>query len=130
MVSKIDPQARYAKSHEWVRVEGDTAVVGVSDYAQHQLSDVVYVELPEVGGEVKQGEELGATESVKATEDVYAPVSGTVTEINTELTDHPEWVNADPYGQGWLVKMTITNPAELDTLMDAAAYEAYLATLK
>ena len=126
MAYKFDAKARYAKTHEWVRVEGDVAVIGVSDYAQHLLSDVVYVELPEVGDTLTAGESLGTVESVKAAEDAYAPVSGEVVEVNTELEDNPEWVNEDPYGKAWLVKVTPSDAGELDDLMDATAYEAYV----
>ncbi|MEJ5198163.1 MAG: glycine cleavage system protein GcvH [Anaerolineae bacterium] len=126
MSYKYDLQAKYAKSHEWVRLEGDVAVVGISDYAQHLLSDVVYVDLPEVGDTVTQGESLGTVESVKAAEDAYAPISGEVLEVNTALEDHPEWINEDPYGKAWLIKVRPSDLSELDNLMDAAAYEAYV----
>ena len=127
MSYKYDPKARYTASHEWVRMEGDVAVIGVSDYAQHLLSDVVYVELPEVGDTVTAGESLGTVESVKAAEDANAPVSGEVIEVNTALEGSPEWVNEDPYGKAWLIKVTPSDPGELDRLMDAAAYEKYVA---
>ena len=127
MSYKFDPKAKYAKSHEWARVEGDTVVIGVSDYAQHLLSDVVYVELPEVGDTLTQGESLGTVESVKAAEDAYAPVSGEVVEVNAELEDNPEWVNEHPYGKAWLVKVTPSDPGELDGLMDVTTYEKYVA---
>lgn len=123
---KYDPQAKYAKSHEWVRLEGNIAIVGVSDYAQHLLSDVVYVDLPEVGDTVTQGESLGTIESVKAAEDAYSPLSGEVLDVNTELENHPEWINEDPYGKAWLVRVRPSDLSELDTLMDATAYEAYV----
>ncbi len=126
MAYKYDAQARYAKTHEWVRLEGDLAVIGVSDYAQHLLSDIVYVELPEVGDTVTAGESMGTVESVKAAEDANAPVSGEVVEVNTELEDNPEWVNEDPFGKAWLVKVSLSDPSELDGLMDAAAYEAFV----
>jgi glycine cleavage system H protein len=126
MAYKYDAQARYAKTHEWVRLEGDHAVIGVSDYAQHLLSDIVYVELPEVGDSVSAGESMGTVESVKAAEDANAPVSGEVIEVNTELEDNPEWVNEDPFGRAWLVKVSLSDPSELDGLMDAAAYEAFV----
>ncbi|MGC8779287.1 MAG: glycine cleavage system protein GcvH [Anaerolineae bacterium] len=126
MSYKYDPQARYAKTHEWARLEGNVAVIGVSDYAQHLLSDVVYVDLPEIGDTVTQGESLGTVESVKAAEDAYAPLSGEVLEVNTALEDHPEWINEDPYGKAWLVKIQPSDLRELDNLMDAAAYEAYV----
>lgn len=127
MAHKFDPQVKYAKSHEWVRMEGDVAVIGVSDYAQHLLSDVVYVELPEVGDTLTKGESLGTVESVKAAEDAYAPVSGEVIEVNTELEDNPEWINEDPYGKAWLVKVTPSDTGELDDLMDVTVYEKYVA---
>lgn len=126
MSYKFDPKAKYAKSHEWVRVEGDVAVVGVSDYAQHLLSDIVYVELPEVGDTVTKGEPFGTVESVKAAEDAYSPVSGEVVEVNADLEDSPEWVNEDPYDKAWMLKVTLSDPSELDDLMDAATYEAYV----
>ncbi|MDQ1300551.1 MAG: glycine cleavage system protein [Chloroflexota bacterium] len=126
MSYKYDSKARYAKSHEWVRLEGSVAVVGVSDYAQHLLSDVVYVDLPEVGDSVTAGESLGTVESVKAAEDAYSPISGEVIEINAALEDHPEWVNEDPYGKAWLIKVTPSDTGELAGLMDAVAYEAYV----
>jgi glycine cleavage system H protein len=127
MSYRFDPKAKYAKSHEWARVEGDTVVIGVSDYAQHLLSDVVYVELPEMGDTLTQGESLGTVESVKAAEDAYAPISGEVIEVNTELEDNPEWVNEDPYGKAWLVKVAPSALGELDTLMDVVVYEKYVA---
>ena len=126
MAYKFDPEARYAKSHEWVRMEGATAVVGISDYAQHLLSDVVYVELPEVGDELTQGESMGTVESVKAAEDAYAPVSGEVVEVNADLESSPEWVNEDPYGKAWMAKVSLSKPDELDNLMSAAAYEKFV----
>lgn len=126
MSYKFDPNARYARSHEWVRMEGETAVIGVSDYAQHLLSDVVYVELPEVGDTVTKGESFGTVESVKAAEDAYAPISGEVVEVNTALEDNPEWVNQDPYGKAWMIKVAPSDLSELDDLMDAVAYEAYV----
>lgn len=127
MAHKFDPQVKYAKTHEWVRMEGDVAVIGVSDYAQHLLSDVVYVELPEVGDTLTKGESLGTVESVKAAEDAYAPVSGEVIEVNTELEDNPEWINEDPYGKAWLVKVTPSDAGDLDDLMDVNVYEKYVA---
>jgi glycine cleavage system H protein len=126
MSYKYDSKARYAKSHEWVRLEGNAAAVGVSDYAQHLLSDVVYVDLPEVGDSVAAGESLGTVESVKAAEDAYSPISGEVIEINTALEDHPEWINEDPYGKAWLIKVAPSDTGELAGLMDAVAYEAYV----
>src|SRR5512136_2058642 len=115
---RYDQQARYAKSHEWARMEGSIAVIGVSDYAQHLLSDVVYVELPSEGDTVTAGESLGTVESVKAAEDAFAPVSGEVVEVNTALEANPEWVNEDPYGKAWLIKVKPSNTSEIASLMD------------
>ncbi len=117
---------KYTKDHEWVRVEGTTAVVGISDYAQTQLGDVVYVELPEVGRKLEQGKEAAVVESVKAASEVYAPITGEVTEANADLTGEPAKVNADPMGGGWFFKMKIGNPKELDALMDEAQYKKYV----
>ena len=114
---------RYARTHEWAKVDGDVATVGISDYAQHSLSDVVYVELPEVGRVVEKGEAVAVVESVKAAEDVYAPLSGEIVEINEELPDNPEWVNEDPYGKGWFFKIKMSNPAEYEDLLDVEAYK-------
>ncbi len=115
---------RYAATHEWARTDGDQVTVGISDYAQSTLSDVVYVELPEVGDKVSKGEQLGVVESVKAAGDIYAPASGTVVAVNEGLEDAPELVNQDPFGAGWLVRIKLDDPAELDDLMDAAAYKS------
>jgi glycine cleavage system H protein len=118
---------RYTKEHEWVHVEGDTGTIGITSYAQHELGDVVFVELPNVGAALTAGASFGTIESVKAVSDIYAPVSGQVTQINTTLTDAPEKINQDPHGEGWLIKAKLTNSAELSKLMDSAAYEAYVA---
>ena len=120
---------KYSKDHEWVRVEGDVGTVGISDYAQEQLGDVVYVELPEVGRAVAQNEEAAVVESVKAASEVYAPVSGEVVEVNQALEDDPALVNGDPTGEGWFLKLRLSAPGELDGLMDDAAYAAYVAGL-
>ena len=117
---------RYTEEHEWIRIEGDTAVVGISNYAQEQLGDVVYVELPEVGRKVEKGKEMAVVESVKAASEVYAPVSGEVLAVNQELTAEPAKVNADPMGNGWFVKLKITNKAELEKLMDEGAYKKFV----
>ncbi len=127
MAYKMDPNARYGKSHEWVRMEGKVAVVGITDYAQHTLSDIVYVELPDVGDTLTRGESFGTVESVKAAEDVYAPISGEVVEVNTDLEANPDWLNEDPFGAAWLVKVALTNQSEYSDLMDAKAYEAHVA---
>ncbi len=118
---------KYTKSDEWIRVEGNVGTVGITDYAQEQLSDVVYVEVTAgVGETVQKGATAVSIESVKAAADVALPVTGKVTEINEGLPDTPELVNTDPFGKAWMLKVEITNPAELDSLMDAAAYDAYL----
>jgi len=116
---------RYSKEHEWVAVEGDLAAVGITDFAQHELGDIVYIELPEVGRRVKAGETMGTIESVKAVSELYTPVTGTVAEVNAALTDAPETLNKDPYGGGWICKLKLENPKELDGLMDADAYSAH-----
>jgi glycine cleavage system H protein len=126
---KLDPGCKYDKEHEWIRVEGDEGVIGISDYAQEQLSDVVYVELPEEGDTFERGEVLAVVESVKAASDVYMPVGGEILEINEELEDSPELVNQDPYGEAWFVRISITDPAQLDDMMDAEAYKAFIETL-
>jgi len=120
-------ELKYTAEHEWVLVEGDLAVIGITDFAQDSLGDVVFVELPEVGTEVTTGKAFGVVESVKAVSDVYAPVSGTVEESNEELPDAPEILNTSPYGDGWMIKIRMSDPGELDGLMDAAAYQAHIA---
>ncbi len=121
---------RYTRDHEWIRVEGSVGTVGISDYAQQQLGDVVFVELPEVGREVKKGEQAAVVESVKAASEVYAPVSGRVVEANARLGEEPELVNRDPEGEGWFFRLELADPAELETLMDEEAYRAYVAGLE
>lgn len=117
---------KYTKDHEWVRVEGDIGTVGVSDHAQHQLGDVVFVELPDVGRQLQQGKEAAVVESVKAASDVFAPVSGEVIEANADLENDPSLVNAGAETTGWFFKLRLSNPSELDGLMDEAAYKAFL----
>jgi glycine cleavage system H protein len=129
MEHKIDPKVRYSKTHEWVRIEGGEAVIGISDYAQNKLSDVVYVELPAVGKELKAGQPCLVIESVKAAEEVFAPVSGSVIGRNEALEKKPELVNSDPFGEGWLVRVKLSAAAEADSLMDAVAYGSYVSTL-
>lgn len=124
------PQYRYTKEHEWIDAQGDTAKIGITDYAQHELGDVVFVELPGAGAKLEKGKSFGSVESVKAVSDIYAPVSGEILEANGELQNKPESINNDPHGAGWLVKVKLANPAEVNALMDAAAYEAYIATQK
>jgi glycine cleavage system H protein len=123
----VPKHLRYTKEHEWVAVEGGTGTMGITDFAQHQLGDIVYVELPEVGRAVKAGETLGTIESVKAVSEIYSPVSGVVAEVNSALGDTPEKLNQDPHGAGWICKITLQDPAEAGKLMDAAAYEAFTA---
>jgi glycine cleavage system H protein len=120
---------RFTKDHEWVEVDGDVATIGITAYAADQLGDVVFVETPAVGKTVKTGGDLAVVESVKAASDVYAPVSGEVVEANAELGDTPETVNQDPEGAGWFAKVKLSNPAEVEALMDRPAYETYLGTL-
>ena len=114
---------KYTKEHEWILVDGDTGTVGITEYAQGELGDVVFVELPAVGKAVKQGDAFGTIEAVKAVSDFYAPVSGSVVEVNQELAQTPEIVNKDPYGKGWMVKIRVGNPAELSSLLNAHAYK-------
>jgi glycine cleavage system H protein len=114
---------KYTKDHEWIRVDGDTGVVGITDFAQKQLGDVVYLELPDVGARLTAGEPFGTIESVKAVSELYAPVSGEVVEVNTKLKDKPEEVNSKPH-ESWMIKVRLTNPSDTGALMDAAAYQA------
>ena len=123
-MSKVEAGFKYAETHEWVKVEGEFAFIGISDYAQHELGDVVYVDLPSEGEYITKGEDFGAVESTKAASDLIAPVSGTVVEVNTALDDAPELINEDPY-KNWMLKVKLADAAELDSLMDAAAYEAF-----
>ena len=120
---------RYTKDHEYIRIEGNTGTVGITDYAQSQLGDVVYVELPAVGQSVAKGGEAAVVESVKAASEVYAPVSGEVVEVNSALTDAPQTVNESAEGEGWFLKLRVADASELDDLMDEAAYREYLGTL-
>ncbi len=120
---------RYTRDHEWVRLDGDLAVVGISDHAQEQLGDIVFVELPEIGKKLTKGGEAAVVESVKAASEVFAPVAGEVVEVNTALTDNPAAVNASPEGEGWFMKLKLANRADLDALMDADAYKAFLETI-
>lgn len=121
-MSKVLEGLKYAESHEWVKVEGDIAVIGISDFAQHSMGDLSYVDMPSVGDEVAAGEEFGAVESVKAASDLISPVSGTVIEVNETLEDEPELLNEDPYAN-WIIKVQMSEPDEVDSLLDAAAYE-------
>jgi glycine cleavage system H protein len=116
----------YTKDHEWIKVEGSIGTIGVTDYAQHELGDVVFVELPKVGAEIKAGQSFGTVESVKAVSEIFSPVSGKVTEINPELAEAPEKINQDPHGTAWLIKLQLSDPQEVQSLMDTAAYESYI----
>jgi len=118
---------RYTNQHEWVEVKGEVATVGITDYAQHELGDVVFVELPKPGAKVTAGKSFGTVESVKAVSDIYSPVTGEVTEANGDLQGTPEKINSDPHGGAWLIRVRLANPAEVDSLMDAKAYDAFIA---
>lgn len=125
---KIESDLKYTEKDEWVRVEGTTATIGISDYAQDQLSDIVFLEyLVGDGDDIAKGDEFGTIESVKAASEIYSPVSGTVTALNEDLLDTPEMVNSDPYGEAWMIKVELSDPSELDALLDAAAYEKNVA---
>ena len=117
---------RYTKEHEWVRVEGDTGVIGITDHAQEQLGDIVYVDLPKPGTRLEQGKTLGSVESVKAVSDIYAPVSGEVIAVNDALATAPEKLNADPHGEAWLVKIKLSAPGEVQQLLSAGDYQSYI----
>ncbi|HET6722628.1 MAG TPA: glycine cleavage system protein GcvH [Chitinophagaceae bacterium] len=118
---------RYTKDHEWIKLDGNVATIGITDYAQRELGDIVYVEVETIGKSLKAGEAFGTVEAVKTVSDLFLPVDGTVTELNAALANSPESVNSDPYGEGWMVKMTVNNPADVEGLMDAAAYETQVA---
>lgn len=120
----VPQELRYTKEHEWVRLDGDVATVGITDYAAHELGDVVFVELPEVGRKVGQLAPVGVVESVKAVSDLFAPLGGEVVETNPELTSRPELLNDDPFGQGWMLRIAVADKKELDNLLDATSYEA------
>lgn len=125
---KLDPNARYVESHEWVRQEGDLFVSGITDHAQEELSDVVYVELPEVGATFAKDETFGVVESVKAASDLYMPIGGEIVEVNETLEDSPEVVNEDPYGAGWMIKVKPSDPSEWDQLLSPEEYEQSVAS--
>ena len=118
---------RYTKEHEWIAATGNIATIGITDYAQHELGDVVFVEVPKVGTTIETGKNFGTVESVKAVSDIYAPASGEVIEANGDLANAPEKINSDPHGAGWMIKVRLSHPAEMNSLMDAAGYEAYIA---
>ena len=122
-MANIPSELKYAKSHEWVRVSGTDATVGITDHAQHELTDVVFVELPETGRKVSSGEACAVVESVKTASDIYSPVSGEVVDINKPLEDSPQWINESPYEKGWLAIVKMSDPSEVNGLLDAAAYK-------
>jgi glycine cleavage system H protein len=126
----IPSELRYHKEHEWVRLNGKQATIGISHFAQDALGDIVFLDLPKTGAAVKAGQHIGEVESTKTTSTIYTPVSGTISNVNTELKDHPEVVNADPYGKGWIAVIELSNPSEVDGLMSAAQYEQFLASQK
>jgi len=126
MSSKIPPDLKYANSHEWVRVDGQIGTVGITDHAQHELTDVVFVEVPAIGRKVKAGEAVAVVESVKTASDIYSPVSGEIVESNKTVAEKPDLVNSDPYGQGWFYKIKLVNPAELSKLLTPPDYKSQL----
>jgi glycine cleavage system H protein len=117
---------RYTKDHEWIKLEGNTATIGITEFAQHELGDIVFVDINTVGKALNANDIFGTVEAVKTVSDLYLPVAGTVTEVNADLEANPENVNSDPYGKGWMVKMTVSNPAEVSALLDAAAYKQHV----
>lgn len=121
---KFPANLRYTKEHEWIKLEGQTATIGITDFAQSELGDIVYVEVETIGKPLSAGEVFGTVEAVKTVSDLFLPVAGTITELNPALANAPELVNSDPYGEGWMVKMTVNDPAEVESLLDAAGYEA------
>ncbi len=127
-MANVPEDLQYSKDHEWIRVEGDTGTIGITDHAQHSLGDVVYVELPKIGESFSAHEPFGSVESVKAVSELFTPVSGEVTEINEVLQDEPEKVNSDPYGNAWMIRLRINKKSELDSLLSAVEYEDYLRT--
>lgn len=121
---------RYHEEHEWIRLNGTQATLGISEFAQDALGDIVFVDLPKVGAVIKAGQQIGEVESTKTTSSIYSPVSGTVAQVNTELKDHPEVVNTDPYGKGWMAVIALSEPTQVEALMTAAQYDAFLAKQK
>ena len=124
-MANVPEDLHYSKDHEWIRVEGDVGTIGITDHAQHSLGDVVYVELPKVGESFAAHEPFGSVESVKAVSEIFSPVGGEITEVNESLQDEPEKVNADPYGEGWMIRVRMSNPGEVDSLLNAAEYEDF-----
>ena len=124
-MANVPEDLHYSKDHEWVRVDGDQAIIGITDYAQNSLGDVVYVELPKAGEEFAANEPFGSVESVKAVSEVFTPIAGSIVKINEALADEPESVNSDPYGEGWMIRLKMANPSEVDSLLTAAEYEDF-----
>ena len=120
----LPEELKYTKDHEWIRIEGDTGTVGITEHAQAALGDIVFVDLPDAGSPIGQGDEFGTVESVKAVSELYVPISGEIVEVNEALADAPEKVNEDPYGEGWMMKVRLSEPSQIEDLMDAAAYKA------
>jgi glycine cleavage system H protein len=126
----IPADLRYHQEHEWARIKGTQATVGISHFAQDALGDIVFIDLPKVGSAVQAGQQIGEVESTKTTSTIYTPISGTIVKVNADLKDHPEVINSDPYGQGWMVVIDFSNAGEVDKLMNAAQYEAFLSSQK
>lgn len=124
-MTDIPSDRKYTDEHEWVKMEGDRAIIGITDYAQKKLTDIVYVEFGDAGREVKKGDELGTVESVKTVSEIYTPISGTVEEYNAELEDSPQLMNEDPYGNGWFAKIKVSDPSEMSSLLDSGAYSKH-----
>ena len=124
-MTEIPSDRKYTEEHEWVKMDGNKAIIGITDYAQTKLTDIVYVEFGESGREVKKGDELGTVESVKTVSEIYAPISGTVEEFNTQLEDSPQLMNEDPYGIGWFAKVKVATPSEVDSLLDSGSYSKH-----
>jgi glycine cleavage system H protein len=129
-MSNIPENLRYSKDHEWVKVEGDTAAIGITDYAQHALGDVVYIDMPRVGDKLGAHEAFGSVESVKAVSEIFTPIAGEIVEVNDALNDTPEAVNNDPYGEAWMIKIKMDNPGEADGMLSAEEYEEYLSSVE
>jgi glycine cleavage system H protein len=129
-MSNIPENLRYSKDHEWVKVDGDTAAIGITDYAQHALGDVVYIDMPRVGDKLGPHEAFGSVESVKAVSEIFTPIAGEIVEVNDALNDTPEAVNSDPYGAAWMIKVKMDNPGEADAMLSAEEYEEYLSSVE
>ena len=129
MSNNIPAELKYTKDHEWMKIEGDTAIIGITDFAQSALGDIVFVELPEVGKTLNHHQTFGVVESIKSVSDLFSPVAGTILEINNDLINAPELCNAEPYGNAWMIKIKLSNPSEVNSLLSASDYQNFLATL-